>query len=143
MDPVLFAHSQDSGKCLVRGPIGNTPVRQGLGVDLTLTWGRHPPKHRALPPGPAPAGAQVAELVDALVSGTSAARRGGSSPLLGTILLRAYALRRIAALKIAKQDALRSLFGRRSPSSDEGGRRRRAAGMRYVYLLQSEAFAGQ
>ena len=28
--------------------------------------------------------AQVAELVDALVSGTSAARRGGSSPLLGT-----------------------------------------------------------
>src|ERR1044071_7601280 len=85
MDPVLFAHSQDSGKCLVRGPIGNTPVRQGLGVDLTLTWGRHPPKHRALPPGPAPAGAQMAELVDALVSGTSAARRGGSSPLLGTI----------------------------------------------------------
>jgi ribonuclease D len=31
--------------------------------------------------------AQVAELVDALVSGTSAARRGGSSPLLGTILI--------------------------------------------------------
>ncbi len=29
--------------------------------------------------------AQMAELVDALVSGTSAARRGGSSPLLGTI----------------------------------------------------------
>src|SRR4029079_16030951 len=28
--------------------------------------------------------AQVAELVDALVSGTSAPRRGGSSPLLGT-----------------------------------------------------------
>ena len=28
--------------------------------------------------------AQVAELVDALVSGTSAERRGGSSPLLGT-----------------------------------------------------------
>ena len=28
--------------------------------------------------------AQVAELVDALVSGTSAARRGGSSPFLGT-----------------------------------------------------------
>ena len=26
----------------------------------------------------------MAELVDALVSGTSAARRGGSSPLLGT-----------------------------------------------------------
>jgi hypothetical protein len=29
--------------------------------------------------------AQVAELVDALVSGTSDASRGGSSPLLGTI----------------------------------------------------------
>ncbi len=28
--------------------------------------------------------AQVAKLVDALVSGTSVARRGGSSPLLGT-----------------------------------------------------------
>ena len=28
--------------------------------------------------------AQMAKLVDALVSGTSAARRGGSSPLLGT-----------------------------------------------------------
>src|SRR5512140_2338253 len=31
--------------------------------------------------------AQMAELVDALVSGTSAARRGGSSPLLGTSFL--------------------------------------------------------
>ena len=30
--------------------------------------------------------AQVAELVDALVSGTSGAIRGGSSPLLGTIV---------------------------------------------------------
>ena len=29
--------------------------------------------------------AQMAELVDALVSGTSDASRGGSSPLLGTI----------------------------------------------------------
>lgn len=29
--------------------------------------------------------AQVAKLVDALVSGISVARRGGSSPLLGTI----------------------------------------------------------
>ncbi len=28
--------------------------------------------------------AQMAELVDALLSGSSAARRGGSSPLLGT-----------------------------------------------------------
>lgn len=31
--------------------------------------------------------AQMAELVDAQVSGICAARRGGSSPLLGTILL--------------------------------------------------------
>ena len=30
--------------------------------------------------------AQMAELVDAQVSGICAARRGGSSPLLGTIL---------------------------------------------------------
>jgi hypothetical protein len=30
--------------------------------------------------------AQVAELVDALVSGTSGESRGGSSPLLGTII---------------------------------------------------------
>jgi hypothetical protein len=30
------------------------------------------------------ANAQVAELVDALVSGTSGESRGGSSPLLGT-----------------------------------------------------------
>ncbi len=34
-----------------------------------------------------PAPAQVAELVDALVSGTSGASRGGSSPLLGTTKL--------------------------------------------------------
>ena len=38
---------------------------------------------------PAATCAQVAELVDALGSGLSAERRGGSSPLLGTILLRA------------------------------------------------------
>lgn len=31
--------------------------------------------------------AQMAELVDAQVSGICAARRGGSSPLLGTILV--------------------------------------------------------
>ena len=30
----------------------------------------------------------MAELVDALVSGTSVARRGGSSPLPGTIILK-------------------------------------------------------
>jgi hypothetical protein len=34
-----------------------------------------------------------------------------SIPPLGTILLRAHALRRIAALEIAKQDALRRLGG--------------------------------
>src|ERR1700682_120306 len=42
----------------------------------------------AAPKHPTPR-AQMAELVDALVSGTSAARRGGSSPLLGTNLRRA------------------------------------------------------
>jgi hypothetical protein len=40
---------------------------------------------KALPPLLCAAHAQVAELVDALVSGTSGASRGGSSPLLGTI----------------------------------------------------------
>ena len=50
-----------------------------------LTWGTTVPKDRRPTAGPAgPARAQMAELVDALVSGTSAARRGGSSPLLGT-----------------------------------------------------------
>ena len=67
--------------------------RQGFlarnqGAHLILTWGRHPPKHRALAWTSRFFGAfrcaQMAELVDALVSGTSAARRGGSSPLLGT-----------------------------------------------------------
>src|ERR1039457_101098 len=37
-----------------------------------------------------PPNAQVAELVDALVSGTSGATRGGSSPLLGTIQSKTY-----------------------------------------------------
>ena len=53
--------------------------------------------------------APVAELVDALDSKSSSARSAGSIPARGTILLRAAALRRIAAAKIAKQDALRSL----------------------------------
>jgi hypothetical protein len=44
--------------------------------------------------------AQMAELVDALVSGTSAARRGGSSPLLGTI----YPLMRCFSLIFLRQD---------------------------------------
>jgi hypothetical protein len=47
---------------------------------LALTGFRAARKHP-------PTYAQMAELVDALVSGTSAARRGGSSPLLGTMLL--------------------------------------------------------
>src|SRR5579863_1491871 len=55
---------------------GNSPI---------LTWETAAPKDRRPTAGPLrPARAQMAELVDALVSGTSAARRGGSSPLLGT-----------------------------------------------------------
>lgn len=41
-------------------------------------------KGRLLATRERPSNAQVAELVDALVSGTSDASRGGSSPLLGT-----------------------------------------------------------
>ncbi len=42
--------------------------------------------------------AQVAELVDALVSGTSGEIRGGSSPLLGTKLQERYEGRRLCEL---------------------------------------------
>ena len=42
--------------------------------------------------------AQMAELVDALVSGTSAARRGGSSPLLGTSFRKKPAFSRLFPL---------------------------------------------
>ena len=45
-------------------------------------------------PGEIPILAQVAELVDALVSGTSGAIRGGSSPLLGTSFLPILSLSR-------------------------------------------------
>jgi hypothetical protein len=53
----------------------------------------------------------MAELVDALVSGTSAARRGGSSPLLGTICSfrrrsQAFTLKDWA-LAIAKRSTMR------------------------------------
>src|SRR5262249_20806887 len=53
----------------------------------TLGLERARPAAELTTPNPPPylsGTAQVAELVDALVSGTSAARRGGSSPLLGT-----------------------------------------------------------
>jgi hypothetical protein len=46
------------------------------GIDITLTSGTAQPYVSR--------GAQMAELVDALVSGTSGESRGGSSPLLGT-----------------------------------------------------------
>ncbi len=45
--------------------------------------------------------AQMAELVDALVSGTSAARRGGSSPLLGTSFREKPAFSRLFSLTTA------------------------------------------
>ena len=60
-----------------------------------------------LPPAfQASGNAQVAQLVEHATENRSV---GVSIPPLGTILLRAGALRRIAAAKIAKQDALRSL----------------------------------
>jgi hypothetical protein len=47
--------------------------------------------------------AQVAQLVEHAIENRSV---GGSIPPLGTILLRAYALRRIAALKIQRRRAV-------------------------------------
>ena len=52
---------------------------------MTLSKSRLRPLTGALAPRKRTAVAQVAELVDALVSGTSGESRGGSSPLLGTI----------------------------------------------------------
>jgi hypothetical protein len=49
-----------------------------------------------------PPEAQVAELVDALVSGTSGASRGGSSPLLGTKSQFATVPSRSLATKLSK-----------------------------------------
>ena len=64
--------------------LGRTPLAAIASPGLSST------RLQLTVPGPVrtfrglPAPARVAELVDALVSGTSAARRGGSSPLLGT-----------------------------------------------------------
>jgi hypothetical protein len=49
-----------------------------------------------------PPKAQVAELVDALVSGTSGASRGGSSPLLGTKSQFAIGPSRSLAIELCK-----------------------------------------
>src|SRR5215467_10762859 len=70
--------------CIGPWVVGQTatirPYRMSPGARQTET----PPltRRKAGPYVSAPA--QVAELVDALVSGTSGASRGGSSPLLGT-----------------------------------------------------------
>ncbi len=56
--------------------------------------------------------AQVAELVDALVSGTSGEIRGGSSPLLGTKLKDRYEgrrLRELSAFFVLNQLVVRSM----------------------------------
>ena len=55
-----------------------------------------------------PEPAQVAELVDALVSGTSAERRGGSSPLLGTNNYRILSRRHyvVAAVSVRSKAAI-------------------------------------
>ena len=42
--------------------------------------------------------AQVAELVDAHVSGACAARRAGSSPVLGTLFIQAFNVGEVAEL---------------------------------------------
>ena len=65
-------------------------VRRRLPASACLQRALTPPC-RAATPRPTRS-AQMAELVDALVSGTSAARRGGSSPLLGTILVQGCVL---------------------------------------------------
>ena len=67
--------------------------------------GGHPSSTIAAPASDS--GAKVAQLVEHVTENHGV---GGSIPPLGTILLRADALRRIAALTIAKQDALRSLL---------------------------------
>jgi hypothetical protein len=59
----LFAATKERGRSLTSTGAVRTFLRLAYGTHL----------------------AQVAELVDALVSGTSGAIRGGSSPLLGTI----------------------------------------------------------
>src|SRR5437868_12006064 len=70
--------------------MGGLLRRSGDGGDIALSpaLSQALTRRKAGPyvsPAPMP-DAQVAELVDALVSGTSGESRGGSSPLLGTIL---------------------------------------------------------
>src|SRR5947209_8383241 len=65
-----------------------SPLSRGRAVIAGIAPRRPPPqaltrRNRGPYVSPAP-DAQVAELVDALVSGTSGESRGGSSPLLGT-----------------------------------------------------------
>ncbi len=60
------------------------PAGQGAFRAIARAWGHIVDK--ALPPPLCVRHAQVAELVDALASGASGASRGGSSPLLGTII---------------------------------------------------------
>ncbi len=59
---------------------------------LRLTSTRAHSKHGSL--------AQMAELVDALLSGSSAARREGSSPFLGTIFINLRAVNRLSTAHV-------------------------------------------
>src|SRR5205085_2217940 len=79
--------------CLVRYPATPSVVATSMLCLLRFEPGHYDPIRKPISPRVDSLGgrsytiaalAQMAELVDALVSGTSAARRGGSSPLLGT-----------------------------------------------------------
>ena len=65
--------------------------------------------------------AQVAELVDALVSGISGAIRGGSSPLLGTNLSPGFLFKKEPRGKIVHVDAI----DRTSCHDDRASRKKR------------------
>src|SRR5688572_25724979 len=84
---VCRPRNPDAPKTVTMRPLISAPsLRRGVAdragrVKGTAQQLTSPPPGLSHPP---PFRAQMAELVDALLSGSSAARRGGSSPLLGT-----------------------------------------------------------
>ena len=71
--------------------------------------------------------AQVAELVDALVSGTSGASREGSSPFLGTIILKSLSM--LAAFSLSCRKDWRGRHACGSDAVEPGGFARKAFGL--------------
>lgn len=67
-----------------------------------------------------PGNADVAELVDALDLGSSAERRGGSSPFIRTIL-RSDELRATSHLKISEQKGLSEALAKERPEQSIPG----------------------